>query len=177
MRHVTISSSWIRTAEESRMRAFPTPDPRYAEGLAARQVPRDQWRNDYKWVRFSRHVCQKYRHPPADSQSPPLFLGKLASKGQTAAQRAQAQCAVDYDAVCLSPAWRSWRDTDAVAPTAPKDGDDGVAARNQESVIGQSPRLEEPAPVLVQANGASEQTSAAWREVEAKGWATAGLSP
>jgi integrase len=53
-----------------------------------------------------------------------------------------------------------------VAPTAPTDGEDGLAASKQESVIGPSPRREEHAQVLVQANGAREQTNAAWREVE-----------
>jgi hypothetical protein len=86
------------------MRAFPAPDPRYGEVLAARQVPRNHWRHDHTWVRFSRHVCQKYRHHPTASKSRQWFLGKLASKGQTAAQRAQAHGALDYDAVCLLPA-------------------------------------------------------------------------
>jgi hypothetical protein len=70
------------------MSAFPAPDPRCGEVPAARQVPRDQWRHSHTWVRFSRHVCQKYRHHPTESKSLPLFMGKLASKGQTAAQRA-----------------------------------------------------------------------------------------
>ena len=150
------------------MSAYPVTDTRYGEVLAARGVPREQWRNYQKWVRFSRHFCQTYRHRPADSTSLPWFIGKLASKGQTAAQRAQAQCAVEYDSVFLSPQVPSLRDDDAVAPRAPKDGEDSLAARKQESVIGPSPRREEPAHVLVQANGASEQTNAAWREVEAK---------
>jgi integron integrase len=150
------------------MSAFPTPDPRYGEVLAARQVPRDQWRHDHKWVRFYRHFCQKYRHPPAESTSLELFLGKLASKGQTAAQRAQAHCAVEYYAVFWSPAVPSWRDDDAVAPTAPTDGAEGLAARKPESTSGPSPRMEPHAHVLVQAKGARDQTNAAWREVEAK---------
>jgi hypothetical protein len=168
MRDVTISSTWIMTAEESRMSAFPVTDTRSGEVLAARGVPREQWRNDQQWVRFSLHLCQKYRHRPADSTSLPLVRGKLASKGQTAAQRAQAPCAVEYDSVFLSSELPSLRDDDAVAPPAPKDGEDGLASRQQESVIGPSPRREEPAHVLVQANGASAQTNAAWREVEAK---------
>jgi integron integrase len=150
------------------MSAFPTPDPRYGEVLAARQVPRDQWRNYHKWVRFYLHFCQKYHYPPADAKSLPLFIEKLASKSQTAAQQTQAQCAVEYYAVFLSPELRSLRDDDAVAPTAPKDREDRLAARTQESVIGPSPRRAAHAHVLVQANGASEQTHAAWREVEAK---------
>jgi integron integrase len=150
------------------MSAFPAPDPRYGEVLAARQVPRDQWRNYHKWVRFYLHFCQKYHYPPADAKSLPLFIEKLASKSQTAAQQTQAQCAVEYYAVFLSPELRSLRDDDAVALTAPKDREDRLAARTQESVIGPSPRREAHAHVLVQANGASEQTHAAWREVEAK---------
>ena len=150
------------------MSAFPAPDPRYGEVLAARHVPREHWRHYQKWVRFSLHCCQKYRHRPADANSVPLFLGKLASKGQTAAQQAQAQCAVDYDAVCLSPEVPSSRHADAIAPIPPNAGADGLAATQQESVVGQSPRMAEHAPVLRQAHGAREQTNAAWREVEAK---------
>jgi integron integrase len=150
------------------MSAFPAPDPRDGEVLAARQVPRDHWRHDHTWVRFSRHGCQKYRHHPSESKSLQLFLGKLASKGQTAAQRAQAHGAVDSYAVGWSPALPSWRDDDAGAPTAPQDGADGLAARQPERVSGPSPTMEAHAPVLVQANGARDQPHAAWREVEAK---------
>jgi hypothetical protein len=102
-----------------------------------------------KWVRFYLHFCHKYRHRPADSKSLQLFIGKLASKGQTAVQRAQAQCAVEYYFVFLSPQLRSLRDDGAVAPAAPKDGEDGLAARKQESVIGQSRIMEEQAQVFV----------------------------
>jgi hypothetical protein len=111
------------------MSAFPVTDTRYGEVLAARGVPREHWRNYQKWVRFSLHFCQMYRHHPADSTSLPLFLGKLASKGQTSEQRAQAPCAVEYDSVFLSPQVPSLRDDDAVAPRAPKDGEDSLAAR------------------------------------------------
>jgi hypothetical protein len=100
-------------------------------------------------VRFYLHFCHKYRHRPADSKSLQLFLGKLASKGQTAEQLAQAQCAVAYDSVFLSPQLRYLRDNDAVAPTAAKDGEDGLPARKQESVIGQSRMMEEQAQVFV----------------------------
>jgi hypothetical protein len=149
------------------MSAFPDTDTRYAEVLAARGVPREQWRNYQKWVRFYLHFCHKDRHRPADSTSLQSFMGKLASKGQTAEQRAQAQCAIEYYSIFLSPPLRSLRNDDAVAPTAPKDGEDGLAARKQESVIGQSRMMEEQAHVLVQADGAREQTNTAWRAVEA----------
>jgi hypothetical protein len=99
------------------MSAFPDTDTRYAEGLVARRVPREQWRNSQQWAWFYLHFCHKYRHRPADSKSHQLFLGKLASKGQTAEQRAHAQCAIAYYAVFLSPQLRSLRD-DAVAPAA-----------------------------------------------------------
>ncbi len=78
-----------------------------------------------------------------------MFLEKLASKGQTAAQRAQAQCAVQYDAVRLSSEGPSWRD-DAGAPTAPKDGEDGFTAKKPESVIGASQGMETQAQFLTQ---------------------------
>jgi hypothetical protein len=71
--------------------------------------------------------------------------------------------------VVLSPPWRSVRD-DAVAPTAPKHGADGLAARKPERVIGPSRLREEHVHVLVQANQArstSAQTNATWREGEA----------
>jgi hypothetical protein len=76
------------------MRAFPAPAPRDGEVLAARYVPRAPWRNDHTWVRCSRHVCHTSRHHPADAESLQVFLGTLASQGHTAAQRAQAPCAV-----------------------------------------------------------------------------------
>jgi hypothetical protein len=150
------------------MSAFPAPDTRDGEVLAARPVPRDHWRHDHTWVRFYLQFCQKYRHPPTDSKSLQVFLGTLASKGHTAAQRAQAHCAVDDDAVLLSPELRSWRDDAAGAPTVPNDGDDGLAPRTRDGGIGQSAMMEAHAPAPAQANGARDQTHAAWREVEAK---------
>ena len=51
------------------MSAFSDTDTRYGEVPAARLVPREHWRNDPKWVRFSLHFCHKYRHRPADSTS------------------------------------------------------------------------------------------------------------
>jgi hypothetical protein len=84
------------------MSAFPATDPRDNDVLAAKGVPRAQWRNYHKWVRFYLHFCRKYRHSPT-AKSLPLFIEKLASKNQTAAQQAQARCAVDYDAVFLPP--------------------------------------------------------------------------
>jgi hypothetical protein len=149
------------------MSAFPTPDPRYGEVLAAKGVPREHWRDCHKWVRFDLHFSQKYRHSPADAKRLPLFVEQLASKGQTAAQQAQAQRAVEYYAVFLSPELRSLRNDDAVVPTAPTDREDGIAAGKQASVMSQSPKRSEPPRVFVQVNGASAQTHAAWRAAEA----------
>jgi Phage integrase, N-terminal SAM-like domain len=119
-------------------------------------------------VRFSWPFCHKYRHRPAAAKSLPLFIEKLAETGQTAAPRAQAQGAVEYNAVSLSPEARAWRDDAAVAPTRPTDGEDGLAARPQASVSGPSPRREARAPVPVQATGASAQTDASRRAEEAQ---------
>ena len=58
------------------MSAFPAPDPRDGDVLAAKQVPREQWRNYQKWLRCSLHCCQKYRHRPADAKSLELFLNR-----------------------------------------------------------------------------------------------------
>jgi integron integrase len=150
------------------MSAFPATDPRYSDVLAAKGVPREQWRNYHKWVRFYLHFCKKYRHSPADAKSLPLFIEKLASKNQTAAQQAQAQGAVEYYAVFLPPEVRSGRDDAALAPRQPTGSEAGLAARQQTSVDRPSPRREQHPPVLVQANGMSEQTNAAWRAAEAK---------
>ena len=151
------------------MSAFPATDPRYGTGLSAGQVPRDHWRHASKWGRFSRHVCQTYRHCPGAAKSLQLFMEKLASKGQTAAQRAQAPCAVEDDAVFLPPEAPAWRDDDAITPTALPDGDEGLAAWKQDSGSSHSRRREAHVPVLVQAKGSSEQTKAAWRAVATKG--------
>jgi hypothetical protein len=70
--------------------------------------------------------------------------------------------------VFLPPEVRSLRDDAAIAPTQPTVREDGLAAGQQASVNRPSPQREAGAPVLVQANGAREQTNAAWREVEAK---------
>jgi hypothetical protein len=167
VRHGIISRNWLRTAEESRLSAVPATDPRDGAVLAARQVPREQWRHSHTWGRCYRHFCRQSRHRPADAESLQLFMGQLASEGQTAAQRAHAQGAVDYDAAFWSPEVRALRDGDTVAPTAPQDGEDGLAARKQERVIGRARMMEEQAQVLRQANGAREQANAAWRAVAA----------
>jgi hypothetical protein len=155
------------TAEKSRLSAFPDPATRYAAVRAARRVPRAPWRNAHTWGRCSRPFCQQYRHRPADSTSLQVCLGTRASTGHTAAQRAQAPCAVASYAVCWSPQVRPWRSDDPGAPTAPEAGAAGLAARQQASVLGPSRLLAAHAPVLVQANGASAPTHAAWPEVDA----------
>jgi hypothetical protein len=130
------------------MRAFPTPDPRDGEVLAARPVPRAQWRTYPQWGRCSRHCCQTYRHPPAASKSLPLVLGTLASTRQTAAQRAQAHGAVASDAVCVLPEGPAWPDDAAGAPTRPQASEEGRAARTQASGRGQSRLREDHAQAL-----------------------------
>jgi hypothetical protein len=64
-----------------------------------------------------------------------MFLGQLAAKGHTIEPQTPAPGAVDDDSVFWSPHLQSLQD-DAVAPTAPPDGEDALAARTQARVIG-----------------------------------------
>jgi hypothetical protein len=116
--HVRRSSHWRMTAKEYPLRAFPDTATRDAEILVTWRVPREQGQNDPKWVRFSRHFCHQYCHRLADSKSLQWFIEKLTSNGQTAEQRAEAQCAVAYDSVGLPPQLRSLRDEDAARALA-----------------------------------------------------------
>jgi hypothetical protein len=68
----------------------------------------------------------------------------------------------------LPPEVRSLRDAAAIAPTQSTVRENGLVAGQQASVNRPSPPREAGAPVLVQANRASEQTNAAWRAAEAK---------
>ncbi|MDL1976715.1 MAG: hypothetical protein LWX52_01205 [Deltaproteobacteria bacterium] len=83
------------------MGSFPQVDLRYGKVLAARQVPREEWREHQKWVRYYLHFCNKYRHVPDDPESIPFFIGKLASKNQTSTQRDQARRAIEFYFVLL----------------------------------------------------------------------------
>lgn len=150
------------------MGVFPEIDPRYKEILVSRRVPREKWPEYQKWVRFYLHFCNKYRHRPADPRSLPHFTEKLASKHQTAEQRAQAQCAVEYYADLLSPEWQSSRNEAGVAPAAPQEGERSIAAKKQDAVIYESRIGEEQAHFGIQPECVSEQANAAWRDVEAK---------
>jgi hypothetical protein len=96
-------------------------------------------------------------------------MEQLAATSQTVAQRAQAPCAGEDDAVCLLSEAPAWRDDDAITPTAPPDGDEGLEARKPDSGSSHSRRREAHAPVPVQAKGSNEQTQAAWRAVATKG--------
>ncbi len=85
------------------MGSFPQVDPRYGKVLAARQVPREEWHEHQKWVRYYLHFCNKYQHVPDDPESVPLFIEKLASKNQTSTQQDQARRAIGFYFVLLSP--------------------------------------------------------------------------
>ncbi len=43
------------------MGLFPQVDPRYYEILASRQVPRGEWHEHQKWVRYYLHFCNIIR--------------------------------------------------------------------------------------------------------------------
>ena len=85
------------------MNKFPEIDARYDEVLRSQNVPQERWSEHQKWVRFYLHFCEKYGHQPTDLGSMPPFIAKLASKGQTVAQQAEAQRAIGYYAGLLSP--------------------------------------------------------------------------
>ena len=54
-------------------------------GVAASDV------NEYlKWLQYYLDFCDKYRHPPRDRDSLPLFLQKLSEKGQNPEKQRQA---------------------------------------------------------------------------------------
>ena len=151
------------------MDAFPAPDPRDAEVLVAKQVPRPQWRNDDTWVRFYLHVCQTVPPPSRRFREPavvPRNTGVERPHGRTAGPGTQARltrtpCACRRGDARGETTTRSHRPRRTTEQTA-------RAARKPEHIIGPSPRMEAQAPVLAQANGANAQTNAAWREVEAK---------
>ncbi|MDZ7413077.1 MAG: hypothetical protein ONB15_06015 [candidate division KSB1 bacterium] len=135
--------------------------PRHQAGAAGTRA------ESHKWGRCYLHFCQKYHHHPADAKRLPLFLEKLAAKGQTATQRAQAHCAVDYDSVFVSPQVQSWRD-DAAAPIAPKDAEEGSTAKEPKSVLGAYQVREAQAQFLTPATGTRDQLTAAWEAVDGK---------
>jgi len=85
------------------MSSFPNTDPRFDSVLMSRQVPREQWAEYKKWVRFYLHFFGKYRHNSADISSISPFLEKLVSKNQTAEQQQQAQRAVELYIQIWSP--------------------------------------------------------------------------
>lgn len=85
------------------MNKFPEVNARYDQVLRSQNVPQQRWSEYQKWVRYYLHFCGKYGHPPTDLGTMPLFIAKLASKGQTVAQQAEAQRAVGYYAGLLSP--------------------------------------------------------------------------
>ncbi|MEN9222316.1 MAG: integron integrase [Thermostichus sp. BF3_bins_97] len=85
------------------MSGFPEVNSRFDDVLKAKQIPSARWSEYRKWVRFYLHFCDKYGHQPRDPGSLPLFITKLASKGQTVPQQAEAQRAVVYYRVLLLP--------------------------------------------------------------------------
>lgn len=73
--------------------------------LSSRHIPQGEWGAYRKWLRFYLDFCHKYGHAYADVSSLPVFLAKLASKGQSENQRSQAGKAVNlyYEMLAQSP--------------------------------------------------------------------------
>ncbi len=59
------------------MGSFPQVDPRYGKVLASRQVPREEWNEHQKWVRYFQYLFQQvsflavhFRSNPGDTLNP-----------------------------------------------------------------------------------------------------------
>ena len=66
----------------------------FRQQMAQARVPDAEWGDYLKWLRFYLDFCGKYGHEPAEPESLPEFLQKLASKNQSREQQAQAADAV-----------------------------------------------------------------------------------
>ena len=62
----------------------------FVEIAEGRGLSRSEVLDYLKWLRYYLDFCAKYNDPPRDSDSLPLFLQKLASKGQSVEQQKQA---------------------------------------------------------------------------------------
>lgn len=54
------------------------------------KINKKDWSNYRKWLRYYLDFCTKYKHSYGAGESLPLFMAKLASKGQTDKQRQEA---------------------------------------------------------------------------------------
>jgi len=61
IKKVMIYSYWIITRKRRLWVYFPQVDPRYGEVLASRQVPRREWHEHQKWVRYYLNFCNIIR--------------------------------------------------------------------------------------------------------------------
>jgi integron integrase len=73
----------------------------FVEIAEGRGLSRPEVLDYLKWLRYYLDFCAKYNDPPRDSDSLPLFLQKLTSKGQSVEQQKQAadSISVYYDVV------------------------------------------------------------------------------
>jgi len=67
----------------------------FARRMESAGVPECDRGEYWKWVRYYFDFCRKYDHEPRMAASMAEFMDKLASKGQTDAQRKQASAAVN----------------------------------------------------------------------------------
>ncbi len=67
---------------------------RYENMMREKGVPDRLWWQYKKWLRYYLDFCQKYSFLCEQTDSLPLFLGKLQEKKQTAVQQEQASSAI-----------------------------------------------------------------------------------
>ena len=89
----------------------------FAAKLASEGVPESQRSAYRKWLRFYLDFCRKYRHRTRAPASLPLFLEKLAAKGQSEARQQEAAIAVEwYRSLAQAAATASSREREGRQP-------------------------------------------------------------
>lgn len=66
----------------------------FEKKLQERKIARNVENRYLKWLRYYLDFCSKYRHPPDDSASLPMFIQKLQEKKQTRLQQVEAGDAI-----------------------------------------------------------------------------------
>jgi integron integrase len=62
----------------------------FSKRMEKARIPMEDRRNYLKWLRFYLDFCEKYDHPPENTESTAAFMHKLTEKRQSPAQRRQA---------------------------------------------------------------------------------------
>jgi hypothetical protein len=87
----------------------------FLAALEKQSLPAGEVREYLKGLRFYLDFCAKYRHPPRDRDSLPLFMQKLASKHQMPEQQEQAAASVEVYYALIA----EWTKAAAAGQSAP----------------------------------------------------------